>query len=119
MSTLEFPQHSLLKSLLLHVLPGALTAAAFLVLKPLLDGSGTPPLLPRLSRYGKWAPLLGGLFFGLYHVWQAFGFPTVFLLGVALGYVVWWKRDVRIPIGLHMFANALVRAMMLLAALAM
>jgi membrane protease YdiL (CAAX protease family) len=246
MSTSDFPQHSLFKSFLLHVLPGALTTAAFLVLKPLLDGSGYPPLLafllavllvdlpillgvmlvegkklngrlslegvvlyrdkvswktfalvfvgafvvmyalmmlvaplsalltesvfswlpdwmfleeqtqyqayaknvllvplalqlvltgvalpwveelyfrgyllPRLSRYGKWAPLLGGLFFGLYHVWQLFGFPTVFLLGVALGYVVWWKRDVRIPIGLHVFANALMRVMMLVGALAM
>lgn len=26
-------------------------------------------LMPRISRYGIWAPLLGGLFFGLYHVW--------------------------------------------------
>jgi membrane protease YdiL (CAAX protease family) len=246
MSTSDFPQHSLFESFLLHVLPGALTTAAFLVLKPILDGSGYPPLLafllavllvdlpillgvmlvegkklngrlslegvvlyrdkvswktfalvfvgafvvmyalmmlvaplsalltesvfswlpdwmfleeqtqyqayaknvllvplalqlvltgvalpwveelyfrgyllPRLSRYGKWAPLLGGLFFGLYHVWQLFGFPTVFLLGVALGYVVWWKRDVRIPIGLHVFANALMRVMMLVGALAM
>jgi membrane protease YdiL (CAAX protease family) len=246
MSTSDFPQHSLFKSFLLHVLPGALTTAVFLVLKPLLDGSGCPPLLafllavllvdlpillgvmlvegkklngryslegvvlyrekvswktfalvfvgafvvvytlmmlvaplsalltesvfswlpdwmfleeqtqyqayaksallatfalqlvltgvalpwveelyfrgyllPRLSRYGKWAPLLGGLFFGLYHVWQLFGFPTVFLLGAALGYVVWWKRDVRIPIGLHVFANALMRVMMLVGALAM
>jgi hypothetical protein len=42
-------------------------------------------LLPRLSRYGRRAPLLGGLFFGLYHVWQLFSFPTVFLLGAALG----------------------------------
>jgi len=76
-------------------------------------------LLPRLSRYGKWAPLLGGLFFGLYHVWQLFSFPTLFLLGTALGVVVWWKRDIRISIGLHVFANALMRLMFLMAALAM
>jgi len=246
MSTSHFPQHSLFKSFLLHVLPGALTTVAFLVLKPILDGSGCPPLLafllavllvdlpillgvmlvegkklngryslegvvlyrekaswktfalvfvgafvvvyalmmlvaplsalltesvfswlpdwmfleeqtqyqayaksallatfalqlvltgvalpwveelyfrgyllPRLSRYDKWAPLLGGLFFGLYHVWQLFGFPTVFLLGVALGYVVWWKRDIRISISLHVFANVLIRLMALMAALTM
>ena len=76
-------------------------------------------LLPRLSRYGKRAPFLGGLLFGLYHVWQLFSFPTVFLLGMALGYVVWWKRDIRISIGLHVFANALTRSMFLIAALAM
>ncbi|MCP4610384.1 MAG: CPBP family intramembrane metalloprotease, partial [Planctomycetes bacterium] len=76
-------------------------------------------LLPRLSRCDKWAPLLGGLFFGLYHVWQLFGLPTVFLIGAALGYVVWWKRDVRIGIGLHVLANTLGRLMFLMAALAM
>ena len=45
MSTSDFPQHSLFKSFLLHVLPGALTTVAFLALKLLLDGSGYPPLL--------------------------------------------------------------------------
>jgi membrane protease YdiL (CAAX protease family) len=244
--TLDFPQHALLKSVGMHILPGVLTTVAFLLLKPLLDLSGYPPLLafllaillvdlpvllgvmliagkkqtgryslkdvvlyrdkvpwktfalvfvgsfvvvyilmmgttplsnlltesvfswlpdwmfleeqtqyqaydksvllmtfglqlvltgvalpwieelyfrgyllPRLSRYGKWAPLLSGLLFGLYHVWQLFSFPTVFLLGVALGYVVWWKRDIRIGIGLHVFANSLIRLMFLMAALAM
>jgi membrane protease YdiL (CAAX protease family) len=76
-------------------------------------------LLPRLSRYRRWAPLLGGPFFGLYHVWQWFSFPTVFLLGAALGYVVWWKQDIRISIGLHVFANGLARVMFLMTALAM
>jgi len=245
-TTPDFPQHSLLKSLGLHVLPGLLTTIAFLLLKPLLDSSGYPPLLafllavllvdlpillgvmlsegkkqngryslegvvlyreklswktfalvfvgafvavyvlmmvvipisglwadslfswlpdwmfldeqtqyqafarnalmvtftlylvligvalpwveelyfrgyllPRLSRYDKWAPLLGGLFFGLYHAWQLFGFPTVFLMGAALGYVVWWKRDVRIGIGMHVFQNVLGGLMYLMAALAM
>ena len=174
-TTSDVPQHSLLKSLGLHVLPGALTTAAFLAFKPLLDTSGYPPLLafllavtlvdlpvllgvmlvagkkrngryslegvvlyrdkvswpwveelyfrgyllPRLSRYGKWTPLLGGLFFGLYHVWQLFSFPTLFLLGTALAVVVWWKRDIRISIGLHVFANALMRLMFLMVALAM
>jgi membrane protease YdiL (CAAX protease family) len=60
---------------------------------------------------------LGGLFFGLYHVWQLFSFPTVFLLGTALGYVVWWKRDIRISIGLHVFANVLIRFMALMTVL--
>ncbi len=76
-------------------------------------------LLPRLSGYGKWAPLLGGLFFGLYHVWQWYSFPTVFLMGVALGYVVWWKRDVRLSIGMHVFFNALMAVMTIMTALTM
>jgi len=76
-------------------------------------------LLPRIDRFRGWAPLIGGLFFGLYHAWQWFGFPTVFLLGSALGYVVWWKKDLRLSIGLHVLANLLSRVMFLLAALMM
>ena len=76
-------------------------------------------LLPRISRYRAWAPVLGGLLFGLYHSWQLYGFTTVFLLGAALGYIVWWKRDIRLSIGLHVFANAFTRLMILMAAFAM
>ena len=76
-------------------------------------------LLPRISRYGTWAPLIGGLLFGLYHGWQLFGFATVFLLGAALGTIVWWKRDIRLSISLHVFANAIARLMFLMIALAM
>ena len=49
-------------------------------------------LLPRISRYGAWAPLLGGLFFALYHGWQWYGFVTVLLLGTALGSVKRWSN---------------------------
>ena len=75
-------------------------------------------LMPRISRYEKWAPLLGGFFFGLYHVWQLFGFVGVFLLGAGLGYVVWWKKDIRLSISLHVFANAFIRVFLLLGVLA-
>ena len=76
-------------------------------------------LLPRISRYRLWAPLLGGLFFALYHFWALYGFLTVFLLGSVLGYIVWWTRDIRLSISLHVFANTLVRLMFLMAALAL
>ena len=76
-------------------------------------------LLPRISRYGVWSPLIGGLFFGLYHAWQLFGLLTVFLLGKILGYIVLWKRDVRLSIGLHVVANAFARLAFLMAALSM
>jgi membrane protease YdiL (CAAX protease family) len=76
-------------------------------------------LMPRISRYGGWAPLIGALFFGLYHIWQLFGFFTVFVLGAGLGYVVWWKKDMRLSIGLHVTANALVRVLLLMRILAM
>jgi len=74
-------------------------------------------LLPRITRFGKWTPLIGGLLFGLYHSWQAFGFVSVFLLGAVLGYVVWWQRDIRLSISLHIVANIFTRLSFLLVAL--
>jgi len=76
-------------------------------------------LMPRISRFGAWAPLIGASFFGLYHVWQLFGLVGVFLLGTGLGYVVWWKKDIRLSIALHVAANALIRIFLLMSILAM
>ena len=76
-------------------------------------------LLPRISRYKGWAPVIGGLFFGLYHSWQPFGFLTVFVLGTALSTIVMWKQDIRLSIGLHVFANTFARLAFLMVALAM
>jgi len=76
-------------------------------------------LLPRIGRYKKWTPLISGLLFGLYHIWQPFGFVSVFLLGTLLGYVVWWQKDIRLSINLHIVANVVARLMFLFAALAM
>lgn len=44
-STQSNGQHSLMKSFLMHVLPGVLATVVFLLLKPLLDSTGYPPLL--------------------------------------------------------------------------
>jgi membrane protease YdiL (CAAX protease family) len=76
-------------------------------------------LLPRVSRYKWWAPVLSGLCFGLYHSWQPYGFLTVFLLGAALSFIVMWRRDIRLSIGLHVCANIFARLAFLLAALSM
>jgi membrane protease YdiL (CAAX protease family) len=76
-------------------------------------------LLPRISRYKWWAPIISGLFFGLYHSWQPFSFLTVFLLGAALSYIVMWKRDIRLSISLHVFANAFARLAFLMVGLTM
>ena len=73
-------------------------------------------LLPRISRFGIWSPLFGGLLFGLYHCWQPFGFVSVFLLGTLLGTIVWWQRDIRLSISLHIVANTIARLGFLLAA---
>jgi membrane protease YdiL (CAAX protease family) len=71
-------------------------------------------LLPRLSRFKIWAPVIGGLFFALYHVWQPMAFITVFVTGLILGALVQWKQNVYLSIILHMLANTLSAAMALL-----
>ena len=76
-------------------------------------------LLPRISRFRNLAPLFGGLLFGFYHIWQVYDFPTVFILGAALSYIVWWQKDLRLSIGLHILANIFSRLMFLFAALSM
>jgi len=62
-------------------------------------------LLPRLSKLGKWAPLVNVSLFILYHYWQ----PQAFVIGIVamlpLVYIVWWKKNVYLTIGLHIFIN--------------
>ena len=60
-------------------------------------------LLPRMERWGFWAPVLNMVLFSVYHLWapsltdqflRVAGFLPVVLL-------VWWKRDIRIAIFVH------------------
>ena len=43
--TITYPQHSLLQSFLLHILPGMLVTIVFVLLKSISDTMGYPPLL--------------------------------------------------------------------------
>ena len=74
-------------------------------------------LLPRLPEMGNWTPIVGGVFFALYHLWQPQGFLTVFLLGAALAFLTRWQRDLRLPISLHVIANTISRLAFLAAAI--
>ena len=76
-------------------------------------------LMPRIARYKNWTPIISGLLFGLYLSWQMFGFVGVSLLGAGLASVVWWKKDIRLSISLHVFANTLIRVFLLFSILAM
>ena len=64
-------------------------------------------LLPRMSRYGRWAPLLNALLFSLYHFWSPWQFLSR-VAGVApFAYGVWWKRNVYLGMAVHVSLNAL------------
>jgi CAAX protease family protein len=70
-------------------------------------------LLPRISRFGAWAPLINTVLFSLYHFftpWQNVG-RIVGLLPMV--YAAWWKRSIYVSIGAHVLGNVSVMLMLL------
>jgi len=64
-------------------------------------------LLPRMAYLKKWAPVLNGILFGLYHYWQPHNLIAISLLGIVLSYVVWKKKNVYLGIFIHCTLNIL------------
>jgi membrane protease YdiL (CAAX protease family) len=62
-------------------------------------------LLPRISRFGWLAPLMSAFLFSLQHYWQPYNFPLIFLIQLAIVYVVWWKRNIYISMLAHCAGN--------------
>ena len=62
-------------------------------------------LLPRLSRFGRWAPFLNVILFSLYHLWTPWMFFSRVILLVPMVYLVWWKRNIYIGIIAHCLLN--------------
>ena len=70
-------------------------------------------LLPRISRFGVWAPLVNTVLFSIYHFftpWQNVG-RIVGLLPMV--YAVWWKRSIYVSMGAHVLGNVSVMLMLL------
>jgi hypothetical protein len=126
-TTSPLPQQKLWQSFLLSVIPGLLVTAGFILFKRLLDASGYPPLLAFLLAILLIdLPLLLGVMLvegkrlnGRYSLegvvlyrdkvsWQRF--LLVFIGAFVIVYL---------PISLHVFANAFVRLLFLIAALSM
>jgi len=62
-------------------------------------------LLPRLSRFGGWAPLFNVVFFSLYHFWTPWNFLSRVVLLIPMVYLVWWKRNIYIGMVAHCLLN--------------
>ena len=70
-------------------------------------------LLPRISRFGVWAPLLNTVLFSVYHFftpWQNAG-RILGLLPIA--YAAWWKRNIYVSMGAHVLGNVCVMLILL------
>jgi membrane protease YdiL (CAAX protease family) len=64
-------------------------------------------LLPRLSSYGKWAPLLNAILFGLYHFFSPWRILGIIVAMIPFVYMAWWKRNIYIGMVVHCAANTL------------
>ena len=62
-------------------------------------------LLPRLARFGAWAPLINISLFAAYHLWKPWDLLTLIVILLPMGYVVWRTRDIRIGIAVHIGLN--------------
>jgi len=64
-------------------------------------------LMPRLSRFGRWTPVVESALFTIYHFWQPYYWISqfFFFLPVVLG--VYWKRNTKLGIITHVALNSL------------
>src|SRR5918997_5892040 len=95
-----------------------------LVAKLLFDGLAFPILeeayfrgflLPRMTYLGVLAPAVNALLLAIWHLWQPYNWPLIFVLALVQAYVVWWKRNIYISMLLHCSANTIGAALALVA----
>jgi uncharacterized protein len=71
-------------------------------------------LLPRIDRYGRWAPVLNTALFTLYHMWTPWRWPQVFFGFLPASWLAWRKRTVWLPMTMHVIVN-LIFSLLLIA----
>jgi uncharacterized protein len=62
-------------------------------------------LLPRLARFGRWAPLINVVLFSLYHFWSPWQFVSRVAVVLSWAYIAWWKRNITVGIISHCLLN--------------
>ncbi len=64
-------------------------------------------LLPRIERFGKWAPVINTTLFSLYHFFSPWQFFSRIVWSLPWVYAVWKKRNIYLTIITHCLANTL------------
>ena len=64
-------------------------------------------LMPRLSRFGRWTPVIETALFTLYHFWQPYYWLTQFFFILPVVIAVFWKRNVKLGLIIHMMLNTI------------
>jgi membrane protease YdiL (CAAX protease family) len=64
-------------------------------------------LLPRMARFGRWAPLLNVVLFSVYHFWTPWQFLSRVVAVAPFAYAVWWRRNIRVGMAVHILLNTI------------
>lgn len=91
---------------------GVITAIGFLVILvifgPLVEELYFRGyLMPRIVRFGAWAPLVNVTLFAAYHLWKPWDAINLVLILAPMVYVVWRLQDIRVGIALHIALNTM------------
>lgn len=70
-------------------------------------------LMPRLSRYGAWCPVISALFFALFHLWQPQNMPVIFITVLPWMFLIWWQRNVYLSMLIHCLGNSITASIAL------
>jgi hypothetical protein len=64
-------------------------------------------LLPRMSRFGRWAPLVNVVLFSLYHFWSPWQFLSRIAGVTPFAYAVWRTQNVWLGAAVHITLNTI------------
>jgi len=65
-------------------------------------------LLPKMQKFGKWSWVLNGFLFALYHSFQLWLFPMIFVLSLAAALTVYLSKSILPAFLTHIVANFLL-----------
>lgn len=75
-------------------------------------------LLPRIARFGRWAPVINTVLFSLYHFWTPWQNPARIVGFLPIAWTAWRKRSVQVAIAAHVTVNLVFLALFLTVLLA-
>ena len=76
-------------------------------------------LLPRLSRFGKWAPLFESFLFALYHFWSPWMILERAIAWLPMTYLCQYRRNIYVAVIVHCAINSLLSIPLLLEIMAL
>ena len=70
-------------------------------------------LMPRISRFKYWTPLIHSILFAVYHFWSLALIPMRVIAILPMNYFVYWKKDIKIGIVTHILLNLIADSIMM------